>query len=258
MKLKLPLSLLVSLLLLVSCASKKEELKSDDIAESFKLGTSYLEKENYLKAEELFTFIIYNDPGGPFADDAQFYLAESFYAREEYLTAISEYDRIIRRMKKSEYLERAYWRKAEAFCELSPDYRLERDMTDKALKYLHEFLEIFPSSGHVEDARTRIGEMRSKLAKKMLSTAQLYDTLHEYESASYYYDSLLDEFADTPERLPALIGKTYGLVQLERWDEAQIALNNLESVDLSSLSETQKMKLQKIRTDISEQALTQP
>lgn len=227
-----------------NCSSQKETLDATNIAATYEQGMTFLEKENYLKAEETFTFIIYNDPGGAFADDAQFYLGETYFNREEYLLAISEYDRLIRRMKNSSYVEHAFWRKAEAYCELSPDYRLEKDMTEKAIRFLYDFIEIYPESEYVEDANARIIEMREKLAKKLLETARLYDTLREYESAMYYYDSVIDQYADTRLHAAARVGKAGALAMLEQWDEARELLLSVAEDGREDLSpvEVQKMK----------------
>jgi len=92
---------------LQQCANQKDVLEASNISDTYQRGLDYFEKDNYLKAEEVFTFIIYNDPGGAYADDAQFQLAETYFEREEYLLAISEYDRLIRRMKNSSFVEDA-------------------------------------------------------------------------------------------------------------------------------------------------------
>ncbi len=249
------LSLLMILMIgstLQYCSSQKDALQATDIAATFQRGMDYFEKDNYLKAEEVFTFIIYNDPGGAYADDAQYYLAETYYAREEFLLAISEYDRLIRRMKNSSFVEDAFWRKTEAYCELSPDYRLERDMTDKALKYLYEFIDMYPGSKYSEDAQTRISEMRGKLAKKLLASAQLYDTLREYESAIYYYDSIIEEYPDTREYASARLGKAGDMAALERWPEARELLNSVALSGRDDLTPKEETKMRTLGETILE------
>ncbi len=238
------------------CASQKEDLKGTDIAETFQSGMDYLEKENYIKAEEVFTFIIYNDPAGAYADDAQFYLAETYYARDEFLVAISEYDRLIRRMKNSSFVENAFWRKTEAYCELSPDFRLERDMTDKALKYLYDFLEIYPESTHRSDAEVLILEMREKLARKLLESAKLYDTLREYESAVFYYDSVIEEYSDTRLYASARLGKAGDMVALERWSEARELMNSIAVSGRADLSPKEALTLRTLGEKVLEASPT--
>lgn len=248
-------SLLILMLgsIILSCSSQKETLDAQDIGATFERGMTFLEKENYLKAEETFTFIIYNDPGGAFADDAQFYLAETYFLKEEFLLAVSEYDRLIRRMKNSSFVEHAFWRKAEAYCELSPDFRLETDMTEKAIRFLYDFVEIYPESKYNEDAELRIIEMREKLARKLLETARLYDTLHEYESAMYYYDTVIADYADTKLHAAARLGKAGGFAMLEQWDEARELLNSIAESGRDDLTPLELQKMKRLATDVLEE-----
>ena len=234
------------------CASQKDELEAADIAETFQRGMDYYEKDNFIKAEEIFTFIIYNDPGGVFADDAQFYLAETYFARDDLLVAISEYDRLIRRMKNSNLVEDAFWRKTEAYCELSPDYRLEKEMTDKALRYLYDFIEIYPESKYRAQADIRIMEMKEKLARKLIETAKLYDTLREYESALYYYDSVIDEYPETTQYASARLGKAGDMAMLERWSEARELMNSIAVDGRDDLSAKELTRMQALGTMVLE------
>ncbi|MCF6239185.1 MAG: outer membrane protein assembly factor BamD, partial [Candidatus Marinimicrobia bacterium] len=148
-----------------------------------------------------------------------------------------------RRMKNSSYVEEAFWRKTEAYCELSPDYRLERDMTDKALKYLYDFLDIYPNSKYRPDADARILEMREKLARKLMASAKLYDTLREYESAVFYYDTIIQEYSDTKLYATARLGKAGDMVALERWAEARELLNSVAIDGLADLSPKETLRL---------------
>lgn len=236
------------------CASSKNDLEASNIADTYARGLEYFEKDNYIKAEEVFTFIIYNDPGGAYADDAQFQLAETYYEREEYLLAISEYDRLIRRMKNSSYVEDAFWRKTEAYCELSPDYRLEREMTDKALKYLYDFVDIYPNSKFLGDANARILEMREKLARKLLESAKLYDTLREYESATYYYDTVIADYSDTHLYASARLGKAGNMIALERWAEARELMNSIGIEGREDLTPKEIIKMKTLGAEILAQA----
>ncbi|MBC8192041.1 MAG: outer membrane protein assembly factor BamD [Candidatus Marinimicrobia bacterium] len=225
------------------CASKKSDMDASNIADSYQRGLDYFEKNNYIKAEEVFTFIIYNDPGGAYADDAQFQLAETYFERDEYLLAISEYDRLIRRMKNSPFVEDAFWKKTEAYCELSPDYRLDRDMTDKALRSLYDFVDIYPTSKYSEEAQTRILEMREKLARKLLESAKLYDTLREYESAIYYYDNVINDYSDTALYASARLGKAGDMVALGRWSEARELMNSIALNGKNDLTQKEMLRM---------------
>ena len=240
------LVLIVMGLTLQQCASSKNDMDASDIADTYQRGLDYFEKDNYIKAEEVFTFIIYNDPGGAYADDAQFQLAETYFEREEYLLAISEYDRLIRRMKNSTFVEDAFWKKTESYCELSPDYRLDRDMTDKALRNLYDFIDIYPQSRYTEEAQARILEMRGKLAKKLLESAKLYDTLREYESAIFYYDNVINDYSDTALYAAARLGKAGDMVAMENWSEARELMNSIALNGKNDLTPKEMLRLRKL------------
>ncbi len=242
--------LIIMGLTMQQCASQKNDLDASNIADSYQRGLDYFEKNNYIKAEEVFTFIIYNDPGGAYADDAQFQLGETYFEREEYLLAISEYDRLIRRMKNSPFVEDAFWKKTVAYCELSPDYRLDRDMTDKALRSLYDFVDIYPGSKYSDKAQARILEMREKLARKLLESAKLYDTLREYESAIYYYDNVINDYSDTGLYASARLGKAGDLVALGRWSEARELMNSLALDGKKDLSQKEMLTFRSLGSKV--------
>ena len=70
------------------CAASKMAHDVNDIPGEYQKGLKFMEKKNWLKAEEVFTFIVYNDPAGEFADDAQFQLGECYMAMKDYDKAI--------------------------------------------------------------------------------------------------------------------------------------------------------------------------
>ncbi len=238
--------------LLINCASSSQDLSAADIQGAFDQGLEYFEKKNWIKAEEAFTFIIYNDPGGPLADDAQYYLAESHFMRDEFLLAISEYDRLLTRMPNSELVEDALWRKTEAYYELSPDFRLEKSNTDKALRYLYEFIDIYPQSEHREQADAYIQEIRNKLGRKIYESGKLYNTMGEYESAILYFNSVIEDYHDTDYALLAQFAKAESIF---RRGDLQESLDMIEAYEgrLSELKEKEQLQVQALKRKIQDE-----
>ena len=80
--------------MVISCAGSKAE---DDMTlqEKFKIGLDNLENEKYLQAQLDFKHIVIRGTGSDLGDDAQYYLAESYYRNEEYLDAIAEYEKLM-------------------------------------------------------------------------------------------------------------------------------------------------------------------
>ena len=96
------------------CASLKPG-DAGDIDLQYEKAMKLLDKKKYLRAQEEFNNLVIRGTHTDLGDDSQFYLAESYFLNKEYLLAIAEYDRLIRRMGFSPYVEKARWR----VCELS-------------------------------------------------------------------------------------------------------------------------------------------
>ncbi|MCF7800429.1 MAG: outer membrane protein assembly factor BamD [Candidatus Marinimicrobia bacterium] len=236
---KLTVLSLLTLWIFQGCAGSKPQFDVNNIEQEYEKGLELMEKKNWLRAEETFTFIVYNDPVGVYADDAQFQLAETHYFREEYLIAIDEYNRLINRMPNSPFVEQASWRKAESYYLLSPDYRLDQTLTKRALKEMQNFIDLFPQSEHVPRATEHIVEIREKLAHKLYGSGILYLKLREWDSALLYFNEILDLYYDTTYREAALVAKAEALVGKNELDEAEQIMRQVNPEDLEKSSRKQ-------------------
>jgi DNA uptake lipoprotein len=79
------------------CASLKPG-DAGDIDLQYEKAMKLLDKKKYLRAQEEFNNLVIRGTHTDLGDDSQFYLAESYILNKEYLLAIAEYDRLIRRM----------------------------------------------------------------------------------------------------------------------------------------------------------------
>lgn len=230
---------LLTFLVFQGCAGSKPQYDVNNIAGEYEKGLELMEKKNWLRAEETFTFIVYNDPAGEYADDAQFQLAETHYFREEYLIAIDEYNRLINRMPNSPFVERASWRKAESYYLLSPDYRLDQTLTRRALKELQNFIDLFPQSEHVPQANDYIVEIREKLAHKLYGSGVLYLKLREWDSALLYFNDILDLYYDTSFYTATQVAKAEALVGKGDLDGAEEIMRQVDPEELDKASRKQ-------------------
>lgn len=189
------LIILFTALIVSSCSSTKPG--AEEIQSQFDRAKQFLEKKRYLRAQEEFNNVAIRSLHTELGDDAQFYLAESYFLNEEYVLAIAEYDRLIRRMGFSEFVQKARWRVCQCYVEQSPKYFHEQSSTERALSKLQEFLDDYPNSEFNEEALNTISEMRNKLATKLYESGRLYIKMQEYESAIITYKDLLTKFYDT-------------------------------------------------------------
>lgn len=205
--------------LLISCSSEEvtEQLSAE---ERFRLGMAKFKEGDYLDAIEDFKVITLQYQGSALADDAQFYMAECRYMREEYILAAYEYEVLLRTMPTSEYISRARYRRAMCYYNLSPNSYLDQENTKKAIDEFQAFIEYHPTDPLVPDAEAKITELRTKLAKKEYENGIIYMKMEYYKAATVYFDLILEKYHDTPYAEPALLKKVEALMNRRRYQEA--------------------------------------
>jgi tol-pal system protein YbgF len=93
-------------------------------------------------------------PDNDLADNAQFLLAEAYFAQKKYEDAIREYDKIFARYGKSDKIAAAYLKKGFAFLELA--------QTAQGVVQLQYLIGKFPKSDEAQVARRRLESMGLK------------------------------------------------------------------------------------------------
>ncbi|HTW91588.1 MAG TPA: outer membrane protein assembly factor BamD [bacterium] len=153
-----------------------------------------MEAKRYSKAEDQFTFIIFNFAGSRQASDAQYYLAESYFRSKDYVDAQNEFDFYLKSFPNSRFQEDATYKLAVSYLRSAPGPIRDQTRTLKARETIDQFLETFPDSplrGQVEQLRGEIGE---RLALREFDAARIYYTSGEYKSALVYYNHVNDSF----------------------------------------------------------------
>ena len=132
--------ILTTLAMLVNaCSAGKGKIKlEEEVKTRFDKGMYYLGKERYLRAQEEFTYVVISGSHTELGDDAQFYLAESYFLNEEYVQAIADYDQLIRKMPFTPFMQKSRYRICESYVQESLPYYKDQTYTDKALDKLQE------------------------------------------------------------------------------------------------------------------------
>lgn len=188
--------LYILLILLFSCASKSNSFESP-INEKFNKGVELFERGKYLRAQDEFNSIVIRGSGTDLGDDAQFYLAESYYYNKEYILAISEYEKLTRKMPYSPFVEEAKFKICESYKIESPKYYHDQTYTNKSLDRYQEFLDDYPNSEYKSEVIASMRTMREKLSKKVFETGVLYMKMDEFESARMVFEEIENLYYDT-------------------------------------------------------------
>jgi outer membrane protein assembly factor BamD len=163
------------------------------------------QEESYTDASEAFETVVQMGRGTDYGQKAQYYLAESYFKDRRYLTAASEYERFISLFPRSEERQEAQFQEAYCYYKLSPRYKLDQKYTRKAIEKFRLYNSRYPNSEKVKEAAQYITEMRSKLAKKLYQSADLYMRTDQYEAAIIYYDLTIDQYPESVWAQRALV-----------------------------------------------------
>lgn len=196
----------------------------------FDLGLKELKKKHYDRAIEHFNTVVESFSGSAVVDSALFYLAESHFKSEDYLTAAYEYERVYTDYPASSFVAEAQYKKALSYSMESPRANLDQENTRLAIDEFTRFIENYPSHPFQAEAQKKIEELTEKLAYKDYLSAELYRKMNSPESleaAILYYQSVMKDYPRSTWSWYSQYG--IGLVHLKRkeYDEAREAFTLL-------------------------------
>ncbi|MGM0545116.1 MAG: outer membrane protein assembly factor BamD [Bacteroidota bacterium] len=213
-----------------SCKNSNLIQRGDSVEVAYEKAMAFYEKEDYNEAAEAFETVIQIARGTEYGQEAQYYLAESYYNDGRYLLAASEYERFISLFPREDRREEAQFKEAYCYYKLSPRYKLDQQYTQRAIEKFQLYNSRFSDSERADEVGEYISEMRSKLAKKLYYSGDLYMRTDSYDAAIIYYDLVIDKYPESKWAQRALVDeiKTYNIYadrsvlarQQERYEKA--------------------------------------
>lgn len=205
-------------LALAACGGEASQLlKNGTTEQRFTAGMKELEEEDYLEAQQFFNTVILQDPTSDFADDAQFYLAESYFRDGDFKLAAFNYNRLRTAFATSPFAKTAFFRSGESYYFSSPTYDRDQRETRYAIDVFRAFVSIYPTDSLSVIAKGRIGELLEKLARKDFMTAELYMKTEDYRSAVLYYDRVIEDYPSTEFARLAAAGRARAQSELDAY-----------------------------------------
>ena len=205
--------LFLAVFVFASCKNSDLIQRGDSLQVAFNKAMSFYEKEDYSQASEAFETVVQIARGTEYGQDAQYYLAESYFNDGRYLLAASEYERFISLFPRVDRRQEAQFKEAYSYYKLSPRYKLDQGYSRTAIEKFQLYNSRYPNSEKADQAGQYISEMRTKLAKKLYHSADLYLRTDRYEAAIIYYDLTIDKYPETKWAQRALVDeiKTYNI-----------------------------------------------
>ena len=227
---KISYYLFISIFLFTACKSTRLVNPGDSVEEAYQKGITNFEAGNYGDAAEIFETVTRIGRGSEFAQQAQYYLAESYFNQKRFILAESEYLRFITFYPRDPKREEVDFKKAISIYEQSPRYRLDQSATRRAIDEFQLFNSRYPNSEYVTQSADKINELREKLARKYYESAQFYSRTDQYKAATIYYDLVIDRYPESKWAETSLLKQieTYNEYafnsilskQVERYEEA--------------------------------------
>ena len=200
-------ALLILAVLITSCKNRELIRAGDTVPEAFGKAKALYDKEKYLDAAEAFDTVFRISRGTEYAQESQYYLAQSYYNKERYLLAASEFQRYSGLYPRSERREEADYKEALSYYKISPRYKIDQQYTRKAIEKFRLYNSRYPNSDKVQEAAQYITELRSKLAHKLFGSAELYMRTDRYEAAIIYYDLIINNYPESKWAERALVNE---------------------------------------------------
>ena len=176
---------MIAALCLTSCGEYQKLLKSKDPEAKYQAALQYFNDKQYTRAQTLLDDVAIYYKGTERSEDVVCYLARCYMGNKDYSTSAEYYEAYTRNYPKGKYIVEARYQIGHCYYMDAPDARLDQDITKKAIKWLTEFVELFPESPYAQEAYKQIDEMQDRLAQKEFYSAQLYYNLGTYLGNNY-------------------------------------------------------------------------
>ncbi|WP_397362503.1 outer membrane protein assembly factor BamD [Olleya sp. R77988] len=206
--------ILVTFLVFTSCNEYQKALKSEDIAEKFKMGEQLYNDGKFNKASRLFTQLVPLYRGKPQAEKLMYLDADCQYQMEQFYLAGYKFERFASAYPKSEKIEEAYYKSALSYADLSPVFSKEQHETNHALEKLQLFANLYPNSEFMPKVNQLVKELEYKLELKAFSTAKQYNHITDYKASISAFDNFIADFPGTSLREKAMFYRFDSAYQL--------------------------------------------
>jgi len=218
--------LLSGLTMYYGCSSSgSSQITTEDPNEAFNIAKAMYDKGDYVSAIEAFSFIKIKFPGTQIADQIQFYLAQSYFERKEYLLGAYEYENMLKNYPLSNLIPESRYKLGLCYYYLSPKYGLDQEFTHYAMSELQLFVELYPNDKNTADASEKLQELKDKLAYKELTVGEQYMILEDYGSAVLYFNNVYENYIDSKYTEEAMVSQAEAYIKMKKPGDAKIVLD---------------------------------
>jgi len=173
--------------------------------ELFELGAQEFAGGDWDEAIRVFERFLLADPTNERIVEGRVYLARAYFNREDYITAASEFTRILDRHPGDALAPDAALGVCKSYVALSPDIQRDQSYTLQAYNACDNVVQDFGSYEVADEAAALRDRMHEKLARKTLVAGEFYYRRNLYDSGIIYFNDVLTNFPGTEAAAEALL-----------------------------------------------------
>jgi outer membrane protein assembly factor BamD len=158
----------------------------------------------YGRAAQLLAQFVTSTGADPRLKEALMALGHSHLETREYVTAASDYLRVVTEFASDPEARDARFGLCRAYHSLSPRPQLDPEYTMAAITYCESFASIYPGTPDARQAQEWVVQMRGKLAEKSYQNGFFYFRRGLYDASVVYFNEVLAQFPETPWAATAL------------------------------------------------------
>jgi outer membrane protein assembly factor BamD len=197
--------LILTTIFFAGCGDFNKVLKSTDTEYKYNKAKEYYLAEDFNKAVVLFNDVYPVIRGSDKSEEALYLMANAYYGQEDFMMAGHYFKTLGKTFPNGPYVQEAYFMSAYCLYLDSPKPRLDQTPTREAIEALELYINLFPTSNNVEQARAYISELEDKLVEKAYMNAKLYFDLgnylgNNYQAAVISAENILRKYPDTKYR----------------------------------------------------------
>lgn len=195
---------LAALLLSTGCATRAVDpatLPADDLHGQ---AMAAYQAGDHKRAIPLLSAFVQSHLGDPRTPEVLYTLGRARMSRQEYLTAISDFNRLATDFPSHARSRDARYGMCEAYTLLSPKPALDQEYTRAAITHCESVASLFPGTEIGDQAAAAVQELRVKLARKAYETGEFYFRRGLYDASLVYFEEVLARYPGTPVAATAL------------------------------------------------------
>ena len=149
-------------------------------------------------AIEIFGKVVENSTYGALAPKAQYKLGLVLKGLMRYYEAEEAFNIVVSRYSDSEWSAAAKFQIASCRASLSKGFAYDQGSAQEAKEKFQEFVQEHPDAVLSMDAEKSISQIREKEAEANYNSAAFYEKQKAFNSAKIYYNSVVNDYAQSP------------------------------------------------------------